>query len=187
MSTLNMEFVGLDALRRRLASSQKTIDAELRPAIRRSGVLLKTEAKGLAVGNRLPSSVQYRVHEGGLSVIVGSVARTGLSIERGRPVGDRPPVRLITAWMARKGIAAQVEGARVSLKTHKVLGVSTKSAKGRAIGKAQRDLAWKIALAIRERGTKALPFIFPAGHRKKDEVARIVNEALRRAVRKIAS
>ena len=85
-----------------------------------------------------------------------------------------------------EGIAAQTEGARVSLKTHKVLGVS-KSTKGRAIGRAQRDLAWKIALAIRERGTKALPFIFPAGHRKKDEVARIVNEALQRAVRKIAS
>ena len=186
MGTLNLQVVGLNELRSRMAASAKTIDTEFRPAIRQAGTILKTEARSLAVGNKLPSSVQYRVLDGGMSVIVGSVAKTGLSIERGRQVGDKPPVGLIVAWMGRKGIAAEVEGARVSLKTHRVLGVG-KSAKGRAIGRAQRDLAWKIALAIKSRGTKALPFIFPAGHNKKAEVSRIINEALQRAVRRIAA
>ncbi|MCR4339368.1 MAG: hypothetical protein NUW01_05715 [Gemmatimonadaceae bacterium] len=187
MSTLNLQVVGLNELRGRMAASAKTIDAEFRPAIRRAGTILKTEARSLAVGNRLPNSVQYRVLDGGMSVIVGSVAKTGLSIERGRQPGDTAPVNLITAWMKRRGIAAEVEGARVSIKTGRVLGVSTRSVKGRAIGRAQRDLAWKIALAIKARGTKALPFIFPAGHNKKTEVSRIINEALQRAVRRIAA
>ena len=185
MMKMTLKIDGLDGLRSRLGRGAHTLDAELRPGIRASGDAVRAEAKRLAVGNRLPNSVQMRTIDGGLTAIVASAAKTALSIEKGRRPGETPPVDLITAWMGRRGIAARVEGARVSVKTGRVLGVS-KSARGQMIGRAQRDLAWKIAMAIRERGTRALPFIIPAGQHKKDEVGRIINAALHRAVTRIA-
>ena len=185
MMHMDIKVDGLDRLRRNLDKSASILDAELRPAIRAGGDLLRAEAKSLAVGNKLPASVQMKSLAGGLSVIVGSAARTALSIEMGRPVGDMPSVSLITAWMGRKGITAEVEGARVSLKSGRVLGVG-KSKRGQQIGRAQRDLAWKIAISIREHGTKALPFIIPAARHKKDQVNRLVNEAVGRAMHRVA-
>jgi len=164
-----------------MAQSAAILDAELKPAIKQGGTLMRDEAKHLAVGNKLPNSVQMTVLHGGLEAIVGSAAKTALSIERGRSPGEGVNVGLITGWMNRKGITAQVQGARVSVKTHRVLG-----AKGKVIGRAQRDLAWKIAMSIREHGTKPLAFIIPAARHKQADVQRIVNVAVGRALHRMA-
>ena len=182
---MNIQVEGLDGLRKRLGVGSRTLDAELRPALRASGEAIKAEARALAVGNKLPNSVQMRSLDGGLTQIVGSVAKTALSIEKGRQPGEGVSVGLITGWMRRKGIAARVEGARVSVATRQVLGVG-RSRKGRSIGRAQRDLAWRIALAVRARGTKALPFIIPAGEHKKGAVQQYIRQGVARALARIA-
>ena len=175
---------GLDALRRRMGVGAKTLDTELRPATQEAGVALRTEAKRLAVGNKLPNSVQMLSLDGGLTKIVGSVAATAQSIEEGRRIGDIPPVGRILGWMNRKGIvgygAADI-GATQSVRTHKLT-----SRGGRAVSRAQLHAAWKIAIAIGLSGTKPLPFIIPAAQRKKDDVFRIFNAAIGRALHRIA-
>lgn len=175
---------GLDGLRRRLAQSVNIIDAELKPALKQAGTVMRDEAKHLAPGNRLPNSVQMRTLNSGLTQIVGSVAKTALSIETGRKPGEVVNVGLITGWMGRKGIvapAAALAGATQSIKRHKVMKHG-----GKPVARAQRDLAWKIAMAIREHGTKPLPFIIPAAQHKKDDVQKLVNVAIGRALHRMA-
>lgn len=179
---VEIDAVGLKEFGARVGATPSVINSEAKTYARTAGLLVKGEARKLAVGNILPNSVQMRPLAGGTTVIIGSVAKTALSIERGREKGDQPRADLITRWMNRRGIAAQVEGARVSLKTRRVLGVSTKSEKGRAIGRAQRDLAWKIAMAIKEHGTKALPFIIPAYKHKHAEIEALGQRMLQRVV-----
>lgn len=182
---VDIQAVGLREFAARVGAAPQVVDREAKSYTRQAGALVKGEARTLAVGNILPNSVQARPLAGGMAVIVGSVAKSALSIEKGRQKGEQPRVDLITRWMSRRGIAAQVEGARVSLKTRRVLGVSNKSAKGRTIGRAQRDLAWKIAMAIKEHGTKALPFIIPAYQHKHEEIRHLGNQMLTRIVRSV--
>lgn len=184
MLKMNISIQGMDGLRHRLGLGGKTLDSELRPAISVAGKAVRDEAKSLAVGRRLPNSVQMRTLDGGLTTIIGSVAATALSIEKGREPGDVPRVGLIAAWMNRTGIVAgeaAAAGAVQSVKTHRVM-----KRGGRAVSRAQLHLAWKIAMAIGQRGTKPLPFIIPAAGHKKDEVGRILNAAVGRALHRIA-
>lgn len=184
MLKVDISIPGMDSLRRRMGAGAKTLDTELRPAIRQSGETMRQEAKRLAVGRRLPNSVQMRTLDGGLTSIVGSAAATALSIERGRKPGDTPKVGLILAWMNRGGIVAEesvAAGAVQSLKTRKVL-----KRGGKAVARAQLHLAWKIAMAIGQRGTAPLPFIMPAASNKKDAVGRLINTAVGRALHRIA-
>lgn len=181
MTLINLNVDGLAELERRIGTGAASLDTELKAAIRKSGEVVRDDAKHLAVGNKLPNSVQMTALSGGLTAIVGSTAKTALSIEEGRKKGEMPSVGLITAWMGRKGITAQVQGARVSLTTRRVLGT-----KGQAIGKAQRALAWKIAMAIRDHGTKPLPFIVPAAKDKFASVQQLINDAVGRALHKMA-
>jgi len=186
---MDIQVDGLDRLRRNLGNGAKTLDAELRPSVRRSGEVVRTEAKRLAVGNRLPNSVQMRSLNGGLTEIVGSVAKTAASIEKGRHKGERVSVGLLTGWINRRGIVssgAAAAGAVQSIKTHAVSSRGTKSARSRSITRAQRDLAWKIALAIREHGTRPLPFIIPAGKHKLPEVQSLIRAGVGRALKRIA-
>ena len=184
MMRMDIRVDGLDGLRRRLGIGGKTLDSELRLAVGTAGRAVRDEAKSLAVGRKLPNSVQMRTLDGGLSTIIGSVAQTALSIEKGRDPGDVPRVGLIAAWMTRSGIVASEAasaGAVQSVSTRRVM-----KRGGRPVARAQLHLAWKIAMAIGQRGTKALPFIIPAAGHKKDEVGRILNAAVGRALHRIA-
>ena len=192
MSRLDITIRGLDSLRRNFGQSQKILDKELKAAVWESARVIRADAKDRAsriqVGPRLSNSVQMRSLEGGLTAIVGSVAATALSIEEGRAVGDVPRVGLILAWMNRRGIVgreAAEAGAVQSVKANATGQHRVMKRGGQAVARAQLHLAWKIAIAIGVRGTKALPFIIPAVESRKKEVQGIVNVAIGRALRRL--
>lgn len=189
MLRADITIAGLSDLRRNFGQGQKILDTELKTAIWESARVIRADAKANAarfqVGPRLANSVQMRTLEGGLTAIVGSVAATAVSIEEGRKIGDTPKVGLIAAWMNRRGMVAQeaaAAGAVQSLKTHRVM-----KRGGKAVRRAQLHLAWKIAMAIGQRGTKPLPFIMPAIEHRRAEVGRIVNVGIGRALKRLTA
>lgn len=190
----NITIDGLDALRRNFGQSQQILDSELKTAVFESARIIRLDAKANAarfqVGPRLANSVQMRTLEGGLTAIVGSVAATATSIEEGRKIGDTPKVGLILAWMNRRGIAAQeaaAAGAVQSIKANATGQHRVMKRGGKAVAKAQLHLAWKIAMAIGAHGTKALPFMMPAIDHRRDEVRKIINVGIGRALGRLTA
>lgn len=184
--SMNVTIPGLAAMRSRMGRGAATLDAELKPALRQSAEEMKQDARTRAKGNILPNSVQFESREGGLTYIIGSVAKTALSIEQGRKAGENVPVGPITSWMNRNGIVstnAALAGVTQSIRTHKV---NTAGKRRAGIRASQRDLAWKIVMAIHQAGTKALPFIIPVAQANREHVQKRINDAVGRALHKVA-
>ena len=179
--SISIEIPELAKLAQSMAGHESTFNAEIKRAENDGLTLLRDEvrrrATSIASDGRLVNSVRFETISGGLSGIVGSVANTALSIEQGRKAGSTPNVGLLEGWVSRKGLA----GTPRSVKTHRVTGRSG------AVRSAERDLAWKIALAIRARGTKPLPFIGPAASAKATQITAIFSDAVNRALRKVAN
>lgn len=183
---MSVTIPGLDELRARMGKGSATLDEELRPALRDSAGEMKTDAQGRAKGPLLPNSVQFDSRDGGLTYVVGSVAKTALSIEQGRKPGESPSVESITSWMNRYGIVSQAAaeaGATQRIGTHKVITTGKRRA---GIRSSQRDMAWKIAIAIGKVGTKALPFIIPIAADNRAHLQQRINDAVGRALRRVA-
>lgn len=169
--------IGLDELRVRMHKGSAILNAELRPAIRESAVLVRDEAKRRAPGNRLPSSVQFAVLSGGLRAIVGSIAATALSIHQGRRAGERVNFGLIVGWVRRTGLAGAV-----SIRTQRPVRLR----KGSSGDRALRERAAQIVALIRARGTRPIPFIIPALAPTAPAVMNVIRAATIRAIRKVA-
>lgn len=180
----SIQIEGLDELRRRLRAAPQVLEAELRSAERAALDLARDEARRLAPGNKMANSINIERASNGLSGVVGSAAKTAFSIEMGRPVGQMPSAELIAAWMNRSGIVsdgATRAGATVSTKTHRVTGRHKAS-----VSRAQRSMAWRIALGIKERGTKPQPFIGPVLPTVSGRIDQLFEEAVQRVLRKVA-
>ncbi len=166
---------GLDRLRRSVGTASRTIDKELRPEMRAGGQLIRDEARRRAPGRMLQPSIQFRALTGGLTVIIGSIAKTALSIEVGRARGEKVSLGLLTGWLRRKGLTGAV-----SVKTRR-------SVKSRGAARAyEREAAYALAAAIRRRGTKPLPFLMPAVPATRAQVGRRIRDAVGRALHQIA-
>lgn len=172
----------LEKIRKSFGEHANIFDAELKRAETAGLTVLRDEARSrasaIASDGRLPNSITFETVSGGLAGIVGSVAKTGPSIETGRRPGEQPSVELLANWAGRRGLAA---GERYSVKTHRRLKAT------KAVRAAELDLAWKIAMTIKERGTKPLPFIIPAAQARAQQIESIFSDAVNRALRKLAS
>jgi hypothetical protein len=166
----------LDGIRRRFGSASKTLDSELRPAVREGAVLIRDEARRLAPGKKLPNSIQFKVEQGGLRSTIGSVAKTALSIHQGRRAGERVNFGLILGWVRRSGLAGAV-----SIKTRRPVRLRQGSSGDRAL----RVAAAQVVAQIRARGTKPLPIILPAVAPTQSRVQRLFGTAVNRAMRRV--
>ncbi len=177
MIKATIEVEGLNELHLRLGSN--ALDPELRRAEKDALDIVKARAKSNAASfsSVLPQSVQSQVEGGGLSGIIGSVARSGLSIETGRKKGEMPSFEAVSRWMVRRGT-----GASMSVKGHRYI----KPRKNSPAAAQLHDDAVSIAFRIRDAGTKPLPFIIPAATAEKERVAKSFKDAVDRALRKWA-
>ena len=170
--------VGLNELHQRLGDSTILV-SELKKAEHDALVLVQTRAKSDAASfsSVLPQSVQLKADAGGLSGIVGSVAKTALSIHEGRKPGNAPSFEQIATWMQRKGIA-----------TGSAVGIT--SGRRRKISGSNADLLHDDAVIIAKRigisGTKGHPFIIPAATSEKDKVSQRFNDAVYAAIKRVA-
>lgn len=177
MIKATIEVEGLVELHARLGSA--ALDSELRRAEKESLDIVKERAKSNAASfsSVLPQSVQSKLEGGGLSGIIGSVAKTSLSIEQGRKKGEMPSFESIERWMTRRGIAA---GSAQRISTHRRVRLS------RSQKSTLHDDAVGIAFKIRETGTKPHPFIIPAATSEQGRVQKSFKDAVDRALRKWA-
>jgi hypothetical protein len=177
MIRATIEVQGLNELHLRIGSN--ALDPELRKAEKDALALVKERARSNAASfsSLLPQSVQSSVDGGGLSGIIGSVAKTALSIETGRKKGEMPSFESIERWMTRKGIAG---GSAQRISTHRRVRLSGSQKS------ALHDDAVGIAFKIRDSGTKALPFIIPAATAEKERVQKTFQDAVTRVLKKWA-
>lgn len=148
------------------------MQSALGPAVRDSGALLRSEARARAPGTKLLNSIRSEPIQGGLGVLVGSVARTAVQIEEGRKPGEGPALKHIEAWVKRKGI---------------VTGTGPgKRKRTRTVREQERKTAWLIAQSIRRQGTKPLPFMLPALTGRMADVQRLFVDAMNAALGKVA-
>jgi hypothetical protein len=172
---ISIEIQGLDQFKSRIGNHQNIITSELKRAEKQGLTVIRDEAKSgaAAFSNVLPQSIRIEVAAGGLEGIVGSVAKTALSIHEGRSPGHAPSYAAIERWLQHKGSgAAQLIRGRRYVK-----------ARG-AAARDQHDEAVVIVNAIRQSGTKPLPFVLPAAAASKDRVMREFDAAVTRALKR---
>lgn len=101
------------------------------------------------------------------TIDAGFYAAYAAAVEYGRKAGGMPPVDVdgILQWVRRKRIMP-------------------KDVKGRDLDQQQRSLAWAIALSIKEKGTKAHPFLKPAYEEFRGRITRFMQRHVDNAVAK---
>lgn len=180
----DLKIDGLDSLRRRMGSASRAIDREVRPEIRAAATLVRDEARRRAPGRVMQPSIQHRVLAGGMSAIVGSVAKTALSIHQGRRPGAVVRVGLILGWIRRYGIVAAVPVSR--RRTIARRGTARRRDALNQLQSQEREQALAIVERIRARGTRPLPFLIPAAIASRDRVQRRIRDGVARAIRQVA-
>ena len=174
---------GLDALTRRTKDSPNVMKAALKIAARRAGQTgrKRMRERAAVLGHapydaRLPNAIKFEVLGNAAGVVIAPINKSARSIEEGRKVGARVPMKLLIPYVRREGAFT---GAQASVKTHKTL---RKKSQTRAI----RDAAWKLRMAIQQRGTIPLPFVRPTAKDIQLDVQRYYQEACEYVLKKMA-
>lgn len=175
---VTVEIQGLEQFRRRI-QDHNILTSELKRAERDGLTVIRDEAKSEASGfsNVLPQSIRMEPKPSGLEGIVGSVARTALSIYEGRRPGNAPSYETIEKWLTRRG-----HGAAQLIKSRRYV----KPRKGSAASRSLRGEAIIVVNAIRQSGTAPLPFVIPAAEASHDRVTRAFDSAITRALKRFA-
>lgn len=177
-----IEVVGLRELQKNV--HPKVFRSTMRIALRRSGNKVKGEAqRHFDRRSMYRSSLTERV--GQSDVIVFSTARPERteSIHEGRQPNEAPTIAALERWLNRKSLLAM--GKLPARGTGKV----TLRARAERAGVDQRVIAAaarRLQDAIRERGTKPIPFFRNAIPATRDDLNRYFREALREVTRKFA-
>lgn len=169
-----VRFEGLDQMRKRIGTSQRTWDAALRIAVRRSGLRARRESREIAPGRIFDRSILNTVAAGGLSTTVQSYADPArrLSIATGRRPGQPPSLRALNRYIRTYGLAGAV-----SLRTRRAV------RKSKVAQREVEAMAWRLQQTIRGRGTKAIPFITGAIQPSMADFRRYLSEATAKAMR----
>lgn len=182
---LTIELADTNGLMRQFAAHASILTNELKTAERAGLAALRDEAKRETAqfSTVLPQSVQFEIGGGGLTGIVGSVAKTALSIAQGRKAGNAPSTEAVMRWLRNRGGTFNIQTRR-----------RTSHRSGGRLGKAlaaseasqMHDEAVVIQAAIRRTGTKGLPFILPAARASQTSVTRFFSDAINRALTRLA-
>ncbi len=179
---LSMEVVGLEQLRRSFGNAPKIVDAEARKGVRKSAEVVRLRAvqnaRKFSIGVKFPQSIRYKIQQGGLVAHVGSLARTGKSIEEGRRPGEVVRFGLILGWIQRKGLMRSV-----SVKTQRVRKVGKRRLSD--VDREERRFAAEVVEQIRRTGTSPLAFLIPAAHSEAGKVKAIFQGAVRDALKRL--
>lgn len=166
---------GVDDLRHQLDPA--VFNRTMRIAHRRGVARVQRESRAIAPGIIFDRSIRSQVLPGGLGGIVYTDARAAESIHEGRPIGNAPTIRALMRWVRTNGLAGSV-----SLKTRRVR--RAKSAQGAE--SVVRAMAVRFQQTIRDRGTKAIPFLAGALAPSRADVERYWAEALADTVKHFA-
>jgi len=179
---VTMTVLGLEKLRATSKAFSKTLNAELRPAVKDTALEVRERARNKArvfsIGGFYPAGITHTVTAGGLHAEVASRAKTTASIERGRNPGEIVRFGLILKWVQGRGI---VRG--ISLATRKTVRLSKK---GRAAAAStEYAVVREIISQIRARGTAPRPHMIPAAQESEHGWNRRVVGAARDAMRTV--
>ena len=175
---------GLEGLRRASGLAPKQFDVVMRHAVRVSAIQMRhvmiEETRKFAVDERFPASIRYRLS--GKTALIGSMAPTALSIERGRAAGEAGPGGRIRRGVVRRGLVRGVFGLDRNLRRR----IGHRSRRFAGIAQAELDEAVRIVEAIRRRGTAPKLYTERTLGRSKDRVRRNFSESVHKALRGLA-
>lgn len=179
---VNMEVQGLDRLRASGKAFSKTLDDQLRPAVKDTALEVRerarNKARAFSIGGFYPAGIRHEIKGGGLSAEVTSMAKTTASIEAGRHPGEMVRFGLILRWVQQRGV---VRG--IAIATHRAMKLGKK---GRAGARPDEVLVARQVLAlIKAHGTKPLPHMIPAAQESQSGWKRRVNDSVGRALKTV--
>lgn len=184
----DLQVVGLPQLQRASGLAPRQFNTVMKHAVRVSAIQMRhvmvEEVGRFAIGGksgRFAQSIRYRLS--GLSALIGSMAPTAYSIEKGRGPGEVVPVGLIRRWIMRRGI---VRG---------LFDITSRKASGRisrfqkrypGVVSAEEAEALRIVELIRTRGTEPKLYGQRTIERSKDRVLRNFRDSVHKALRGLA-
>jgi hypothetical protein len=183
-----MQVQGLEGLRRASGLAPRQFDVVMRHAVRVSAIQMRQVMLGevgqFAEGGRsgrFAQSIRYRLS--GLTAVVGSLAPTALSIERGRRVGEAVPRGLIERWVRRRGI---VRGIFDIASRQRARSIDRRARRFASVVTAEEEEALRIVRLIKQRGTAPKLYAANTIERSKDRVLRNFRESVHKALRGLA-
>ena len=126
------------------------------------------ESKSIASG-QLINSIFIRPQKD-LSIDVTAEAAHSYWVEFGRKAGGMPPIKPILEWIKKKGLSDTTTAAGGRRK------------RGADFYKAATSLAWAIAMSIKQKGTKARPFLFPAFRKNEADMMKVIGDAIKKTI-----
>lgn len=183
-----MSVQGLEGLRRASGLAPRQFDVVMKHAIRVSAIQMRhvmiEEVGKFAIGGkggRFAQSIRYRLS--GLSAVVGSIAPTALSIEKGRSAGEVVPVGLISRWVRNRGIVRGI----FSVGTRQVSGrINKRQGRYAGVVTAEEAEALRIVEQIRSHGTAPKLYGQRTAERSQGRVLRNFRESVEKALRGLA-
>ena len=183
-----MTVQGLQGLQRVSGLAPKQFDTVMRHAVRVSAIQMRhvmvEEVGRFAIGGksgRFAQSIRYRLS--GLTALVGSLAPTAYSIERGRMPGEVVFLGLIQRWVRNRGIVRGI----FDIGSRKISGrVSRFQKRYPGVVTTEEAEALRIVELIRTRGTEPKLYAQRTAERSKDRVLRNFRDSVHKALRGLA-
>lgn len=184
----DMSVQGLEGLRKASGLAPKQFDTVMRHAVRVSAIQMRHvmigEVSQFAIGGRggrFAQSIRYRI--GGLNALVGSLAPTALSIEKGRSPGDVVPRGLIERWVRNRGLVRGI----FDVGSRRVAGrIGRRQQRFPGVVTAEEEEALRIVDLIKQRGTAPKFYAERTADKSKDRVLRNFRESVEKALRGLA-
>lgn len=159
-----------------LASKAKEINKEAQEGLNKVGLQILADSqknlkdsRSIASGQLINSGKVEPQTDGTIDVIYS--ANHAIWIEQGRKAGGMPPIKPILEWIKKKGATDTY-----SIRTRK------QTKRGEDFYKRALSMAWAIAISIKNNGTKAKPFLFPAFRKNENDMIRIIKQAIDKVI-----
>ena len=170
---LYIESKEIDGLNRKFGLLGIKIDDETKNALKRAGLRILADAQRNLKANKSISTGQL-INSGKVTeedgIKVGFESNHAANVEHGQKSGtDVAPSKLVQ-WLKKKGFYAKgVRGGRAK--------------RGTKFNNAIWAVATKISQNIKQKGTKAKPFLYPALRENEAEVIRILSNAIKKVIK----
>ena len=162
----------IDGLNRKFKLLGIKVDEETKTGLKNAGLKILAEAqrnikkdKSIATGQLINSGKV--TEESGIKV--GFESNHAANVEHGQKAGTIVAPSVLVQWLKKKGFYAKgVRGGRAK--------------RGTKFNNAIWAVATKISQNIKQKGTKAKPFLYPALRENEAEVIRILSNAIKKVI-----
>lgn len=161
-----LESKELEKLKKSFAGHEKKINEAASSGLSRIALIILAKAQqtlkandNVATGKLINSRKINK--QNNLSLDVGFDANYATSIEFGQKAGTIVNINALIQWVKKKGLVSR---------------------RGKNREKEAKSIAFAIRESIKQQGTKARPFLYPAMRDSENEVIKVISEAIKRVL-----